>query len=160
MSKLDHARRARIPAAELPDLSGRLTPVRLSGDGPPLFVDHVFDSLRFRLGTDGAVPEFEVVSGLDWPQVHSRYVLLQPEVVCRDPRAGWVPLGGIYPESVLIGPRETPEFAFPQTIEQGPQLLLCAYDTYLSITACPGTVASARIAPSCRLAPETLPEPG
>lgn len=124
-----------IPPAERLDDAGPLAEVELSSGRPPVFVDHSFAHLEIRLGDNSTEKRLEVVSGLEWPQVQARFIVVQPEVLAEDPRHGWVPVGGIYPDSVLIGPGEVGQFSLPTAVGYNDHLLACGYETFLSLTA-------------------------
>lgn len=148
MSNLDDER-TQIPTAELTNPTGRLTRVRLSGDGPPVFVDHTFEALEFFF-EDESTPALQIVSALDWRQLHSRYVITQPEILATDVRRGWLPVGGVYPDWVLIGAGRTPQFELPEC-GKNPLLHIHAHDTFLTATACKGASASVQLAEVDRL---------
>lgn len=124
----------RFPAHERLDV-GPTAEVELSRGHRTVFVDHVFSRLELRLGGDPAIPPLEIVSGLEWPQLRARYVVTQPAVLASDPHHGWVPVGGIYPDSVLIGAGEVGQFSFAPTLGRDDHLLVCGYETFLSLTA-------------------------
>jgi hypothetical protein len=151
MSSLRRDRTTHFPAAELTNPTGQLDQVELSGEGPPLFIDHGFDVLELRLCDDEATPGFEIVSALDWPQVHSRYVITQPEILAEDVRRGWAAIGGVYPDFALVGPSSTPGFEFSPSCGMDPQFYLRRHETYLALTACRGTAVSARLNPVDRV---------
>ncbi len=124
--------RACFPASE--QIDGPIARVELSPGGQPVFVSHSFSSLELRLG-DGLAPAFEVVSGLEWPQVRARYVVTQPTVLREDPHRGWAPVGGVHPGTLFLGPGREGGFSFAST-EAGDWLMVRSYETFLSFTPC------------------------
>lgn len=68
----------------------------------------------------GRTPETStcfLVQGRECPQLKADYILIQPDVIAKDPRKGWVPIGGMHArrpkeealETVYIGRDETPQ---------------------------------------------------
>jgi hypothetical protein len=136
-----------------------LARIELSGHGPPIFVDHSFECLRVELGADGETPSLEIVSGIEWPQLHARFVVTQPAVLAEDPRRGWAPVGGIYPPKLVLGARSTPQFAFSELLRSEVQLLVRDHETYLSLVACPSASAGVLVARRDVLAASQLTNP-
>lgn len=58
-----------------------------------------------------------LVHGRECPQLNADYILIQPDVIAKDPRRGWVPIGGQHVlrpeeqarEAVYVGREETPQ---------------------------------------------------
>lgn len=71
-------------------------------------------NLVLRLGSPDALPCY-LARATCLPQLGAEYVLLQPEVVARDPRQGWLPLGGLHSVSLCLGRGESPGLDLPVT---------------------------------------------
>lgn len=142
------------PADELIDENDGV--IALYGDGPPLFVDHAFVQLKLALFAE-PIGAFEIVSGLDWPGLNARFVLVQPDVVATEPRRGWIGLGGAHATRLALGRRDSLQFDFGADAPIEPQLLLCAEPTFLSLTACRGATIRIEVARNYVLSASDLP---
>lgn len=131
---------ASIPAPEHVD--GPIAELALTPRGQPLFIDHAFSELEVRL--EDPSPPLQVVSGLEWPQARARYVIVQPAVLRKDPRTGWCPVGGAHPDTLYIGPGGSGRFTFASTITDD-WLMVRAYETFLSLTACGSVEATIHV---------------
>jgi hypothetical protein len=128
---------SRFPPEERVVSRGPIIDLELTRSSPPLFVDHCFSQLDLRLGSGSAEIGVEIVSGLDWPQLDARYVVVEPKAVEEDPRRGWLPLGGVYADRLVLGPETAGALlGATRTAPEVAQVLLSAYETYISITAC------------------------
>lgn len=133
-----------IPPSERLD-SGPVAEIELTRHRPPAFVDHSFGHLELD-GIGGAdTPPIEIVSGLEWPQLHARYVVVQEATLREEPQRGWAPVGGVYSDRLLVGPSDTSPFDFGSADGTGDGVLVWACDTFLSLTACGDTVAIVRV---------------
>jgi hypothetical protein len=142
---MDHAdQQAPFPPSEQVD-SGPLAEIQLTRQQQPLCVDHSFSRLVVHQDEGPGASPIEIVSGLDWPQLHARYVIVQEEVVRRDPRRGWAPVGGVYPDHLLIGPSDASQLDFSAAVGKDDGVLVGAYETFLSLTACGSTAAIVRV---------------
>lgn len=133
-----------FPASELVE-SGPLAEVELTSRRPPVFVDHAFSRLQLRFQGHEHVPPIGIVSGLEWLQLGARYVAVQEPLMLKDPRRGWAPVGGIHTGALLLGPSEAGQLEFPPDVGAEDGVLLCAYPTFLSLTACGDTVATVQV---------------
>jgi hypothetical protein len=103
---------------------------------PPLFISHVFSSLGIKVDNDPPIPDFEIVSGFEWPQVEARYIVTQPDALTKGPSQGWAPVGGIYPEDIAISPSNHPQFMYSSEFLPDDLLFIVrSHDTFLSLIA-------------------------
>lgn len=105
----------------------KVVPLPLGGD------------LVLRLGSPDAQPCY--LKRADClPQLGAEYVLFQPEVVKRDPRQGWLPIGGIHSVTICLGRGESPSLELPMTASREHlHLLLGEADLTLTDTSRNGT---------------------
>jgi hypothetical protein len=86
--------------------------------------------IEFRFGRTRKTSPCLLVHGRECPQLGAEYVLVQPDVIAKDPRKGWMPIGGHWAETqadlVYVGREDTPQFRF------GPDVSRC--HAYLSQT--------------------------
>jgi hypothetical protein len=128
---------SRYPPEERLVGQGPIVDLTLTCHSPPLFVDHCFSHLALQLGSDSSRVVVELASALDWPQLDARYVLVERQALAQDPRRGWLPLGGTYADKLVLGPETVNNLlAGTTTPPESAQVMLCAYETYLSITGC------------------------
>ena len=66
--------------------------------------------VRIALEGSPTTPELMVVAGREIPQLGAGCIILQPDVLVNDPRRGWMPVGGTYPELAKVDPEYTPWF--------------------------------------------------
>lgn len=80
-------------------------------DGPKqLTVSREFTCpVDMRLGCTTVEQRVVLIHGRECPQLGASYLLVQPDVVARDPRRGWLPLGGRHPEQLFLGSEDSPE---------------------------------------------------
>jgi hypothetical protein len=138
------ADRPPFPASELVE-SGPLAELELTSRKPSVFVDHAFSRLDLRFQGSEHVPPIGIVSGFEWLQLGARYVAVQEPLLLKDPHRGWAPVGGVHSAALLIGPSEAGQLEFPPSVGAEEGVLLCAYPTFLSLTACGGTVATVQV---------------
>lgn len=141
-----------FPPSERVD-AGPLVELELAGDQRSVFVSHSFSRLYLELEEGPGASPIEIVSGLDWPQLRARYVVVQEDVIRKDPRRGWVPVGGVYPDCLLIGPAEAGQLEFSAAVGRDDGVLIGADETFLSLTGCGSTVATARVGVADLLTP-------
>lgn len=74
-----------------------------------------------------------LLHGSSCPQLGAEYVLCQPEVVARDPRRGWLPLGGRHRDQLYLGRDDSPELVLgPSVSHDHAWLLLTTSEILLS----------------------------
>lgn len=125
--------------------AGPLVDLELTSRKPSVFVNHAFSRLELRLEGDEGVAPIGIVSGLEWPQLAARYVVVQEPLLREDPHRGWAPVGGVHSDALLVGPSEACQLMFPTSVRGDEGVLICAYETFLSLTACGNTVATVRV---------------
>lgn len=112
----------------------RRVELELSSDRPPLFLDGA--GLRAEVRLEPGREPLEIVGAADWPQLNARFVVIRPDLLARDPRQGWRPCGGMYPSQLTVGRRTGESLPFEEVPAGEARLLILAYDTYLTLTAC------------------------
>jgi hypothetical protein len=71
--------------------------------------------IELRFGRTSETSPCLLVPGSECPQLGAEYVLIQPDVIAKDPRKGWVPLGGIHAvtptalDTAYVGREESPQ---------------------------------------------------
>lgn len=70
------------------------------------------DQVELRFGRSPETPPCRLIRGLGIPQLDAEWILVQPDVVRRDPARGWLPLGGRFLGSAVVGRAYTPMFEF------------------------------------------------
>lgn len=68
--------------------------------------------VELRLGDPTTAHRCVLVHGREWPQLGADYIVLQPEVVSKDPSRGWLPVGGLFPKTVVLGREASPAMEF------------------------------------------------
>jgi hypothetical protein len=125
--------------------AGPLAELSLTSGKQSVFVNHAFSRLEMRFEGGEGVPPIGIVSGLEWPQLGARYVVVQEPLMREDPHRGWAPVGGVHSDALLVGPSEAGQLTFPACVGAEEGVLICAYATFLSLTACGSTVAVVRL---------------
>lgn len=89
-----------------------------------------------------------LVRGSECPQLRADYILFQPDVVARDPRKGWVPIGGLHArrspveermDTIYIGRQKTPQLRLGPDVSRSHaeiSLKLKPTHSYLQLHAC------------------------
>jgi hypothetical protein len=71
--------------------------------------------IELRFGRTPETSPCILIHGEECPQLGADYILIQPDVIAKDPQKGWVPLGGVHarspqtPDTAYIGRRESPQ---------------------------------------------------
>lgn len=143
---MEHAdNRPPFPPSERVE-AGPLAELELTSRKQSVFVNHAFSRLELCFEGGEDLPTIGIVSGLEWPQLGARYVVVQEPLIREDPHGGWAPVGGVHSGALLVGPSEASQLAFPACVGAEDGVLVCAYATFLSLTACGSTVATVRVA--------------
>jgi hypothetical protein len=86
------------------------------------------------------------VQGSECPQLRADYILVQPDVLAKDPRRGWVPIGSPAPENrgegwagdlVYIGRQDTPQLRLGPDVSRRHAYISAGFNdcgSYLDLT--------------------------
>lgn len=73
-------------------------------------------SVEIQLSDSEESPTVHLVHGRVAPQLRAEYILIQPDVIEKDPRRGWLPLGGVHYREVDVGRESSPQFDFDDDV--------------------------------------------